>query len=250
MAPKDTERDQIAREVEGDKYRELLLQLQGTHSFLREFGTWGEVVNFMWDGTSDDPKKDDVLHPILMAHAGDSDPRWRTILLLIFWPGLKSICIQRRGWEPEFDSLWSNAVWTFLHTVCIFNPEKNTQRIPQKLINGTIGRLSAEYRKIRNRQAREIPTDPALMEYLAGGAEDPGFAGVDLYDEQKFMIRKFREHLDAGRITEGGFELLVGTLVYRKRLRECAEEAGLTYQTAKKRRQRAEAAIRRYEESK
>jgi hypothetical protein len=72
---------------------------------------------------------------------------------------------------------------------------------------------------------------------------------MDFREQLDLQVRRFRHHLDAGRIGEVDFNLLVGTRVYGKLLRECAEEAGLSYQAAKKRRQRAEAAIRRAEES-
>ena len=54
--------------------------------------------------------------------------------------------------------------------------------------------------------------------------------------------------MDAGRITEADYLLLVGTRVYGKQVVDYAREMGLAYQVAKKRRQRAEAAIRRFQE--
>ena len=54
-------------------------------------------------------------------------------------------------------------------------------------------------------------------------------------------------HLDAGRITEPDFLLLVGTRLYGQSISEYARNAGLKAEAAKKRRQRAEAAIRSHE---
>jgi len=77
---------------------------------------------------------------------------------------------------------------------------------------------------------------------------DAGFAEMEMREEQDDRVENFRKHVDAGRISETDFHLLVGTLVYGRRLSECAEDVGLNYQAAKKRRQRAGAAIRRFEE--
>jgi len=247
--PKDKERERLEQEIENDEYRPLLERLHQEAPFLRGFSTWGDVVAFMRKGTSEDPLKDEVLRPILAAHAEDHDSRWRTILLVIFWPGLKSICLRRRRLDPELGELWANAVWAFLRAVCRLDLAKRPERLVQKLVNDTAGCLRVEYGLARHRAAIEIPTDPHLLELLAGGAEHPGFAEVEFRDEQEGQIRRLREHLEVGRIGDTDFNLLVGTRVYGRLLRECAEEAGLTYEAAKKRRQRAEAAIRPFEES-
>ena len=247
--PKDEERARLEQEIETKEYRPSLQRLQRECAFFRDFSTWGDIVAFMRGGSSRDPMKDEILRPILAAHAEDSDPRWRTILLVFFWPGLKSICIKRRGWDPEFESLWSNAVWIFLQAVCRLDLSKRPGRLVQKLVNDTISRLGADYRRARDQSAVEIPTNPGLIECLAGGVEDPGLDELDFRDDQELRIEKYRAHLEAGCISETDFTLLVGTRIYCKALRECAEELGLTYQAAKKRRQRAEASIRQSDES-
>ena len=247
--PNDKEREQLEQEIGNEEYRPLLQRLQRDHPFYRDFTTWGEVVAFMRKGSSKDPLKDEVLRPIIAAHAEDGDARWRTILLVGFWPKLKAVCVRRREWDTNFDELWANTVWTFLQAVCRLDLARRPQRLAQKLINDTTWRLGVEYRRERKQVATEIPTDPELIEVMAGGAEDPGFAEMEIREEQEACIERLREHMEAGRITEIDLHLLVGTLVYDKLLRECAEETGLSYQAAKKRRQRAGAAIRRFEES-
>ena len=49
--------------------------------------------------------------------------------------------------------------------------------------------------------------------------------------------------MEAGRITEADFLLLVGTRLYRQSIAEYARSVGVNTEAAKKRRQRAEAAI-------
>ena len=68
--------------------------------------------------------------------------------------------------------------------------------------------------------------------------------GIALREVQEAEIKKLRGHLKQGLISEADFYLLVGTRLYGESLADCARKAGLGYQAAKQRRQRAEAAIR------
>ena len=88
-ATRDRDREWLKRELQTCEYRDLLRNLQRAEPFLRQFGTWADVIAFMRTGTSTDPRKDEVLRPIFRAHGEDQDPRWRTILLAVFWPLLE-----------------------------------------------------------------------------------------------------------------------------------------------------------------
>jgi hypothetical protein len=189
-------------------------------------------------GTSRDPDKDAVLLPIVQAHAEDHAPCWRTILLVIFWPGLESIWRRKRHWDSDPDALWANILWAFLQTVCRLDPSKRSSRLVQKVINDVFHRLHDEYRREWNRAARQTVTDP---DELAGrDVEDKrGAAAATLWVEQEARIAILKAHRAAGRISDTDFLLLVGTQVYGRSLAECARESGLSYEAAKKRQQRA-----------
>ena len=100
MRPRQEDRERLEQDLQRRTYQTLLRTLQRTHRFHRRFQTWADVVAFMRHGTSTDPRKDEVLRPIFEAHAQGKDPRWRVILLAIFWPGLESIHGQKRHWDP------------------------------------------------------------------------------------------------------------------------------------------------------
>jgi hypothetical protein len=53
--------------------------------------TWMDVLSFMHEGDPGDARNDKIVRPIFEAHSRDADPRWRTILLVIFRAGLESI---------------------------------------------------------------------------------------------------------------------------------------------------------------
>jgi hypothetical protein len=200
----------------------------------------------MRDGTSTDPRKDKILRPIFGAHAEDGDPRWRTILLVIFWPGLESIHFQRRGWDTDPDERWQNIIWTFLQVLCRIDVRRRPDRLVQKVYNDTVHRLHDEYRRAWERADREVTVGPEEIEALAGAAEGIDTSDIELCEAQENEIDRLRQHMDAGRISDADFLLLVGTRVYGKSVADYAREAGMNYQVAKKRRQRAEAVIRRF----
>ncbi len=250
MRSERKDREQLEQELQGSAYQALLNQLQRTHPFFRHFRSWADVIAFMRDGTSTDPRKDDILRPIFEAHAQDGDPRWRTILLVIFWPGLESLHFQKRGWDPDPDERWQNMIWTFLQVLCRIDVRRRPDRLVQKVYNDTVHRLHDEYRRVWKCADREVTAGPQEIEALAGGAEGIDTSGIELREAQEKEIERLRQHREAGRITEADFLLLVGTRVYGQSVADYARGAGLDYQVVKKRRQRAEAVIRRFEGAK
>jgi len=260
MRSEGNDLERLVRELQGAAYQVLLGRLQSAYLFLRQFRTWVDVIAFMRSGTSTDPRKDEILRPILAAHADDQDPRWRAVLLVVFWPGLRSIHRQKLRWDSENpDELWQRIIWAFLQVVCRVDVRRRPDRLVQKIINDTFHRLYDEYRRDWDRASREVrpapqdpenPEAPGTFDALVGGVEGIDFAGIKLREAQEIEIERLREHLVAGRISEPDFLLLVGTRIYGKSVADYAREAGLAYQVAKKRRQRAEAAIRRVEEAK
>ena len=215
---------------------------------MRQFRTWADVIACMRRGKSTDPHKDEVLRPIFRAHGEDEDPRWRTILLAIFWPGLESIAHRNCRWDDDPSELWQNVVWTFLQVVCRVDLDRRPARLVQKVVNDTIHYVYQGYERRWKRTNREVLTDPREMARLVPAANDMGLAILYLKETVELEIARLQEHLDAGRIKEADFFLLAGTRLYRQSVAEYARDAGLDYQVAKKRRQRAEAAIRRFEE--
>ena len=104
------------------------------------------------------------------------------------------------------------------------------------------------YRSPAARADQEIPFEREEIEFLAGGAEDGAIAAFELREEKEPEVRELRTHLEAGRLSEGDFLLLVGTEVYGLSVADTARLAGLEYELAVKRRQRARANIRRFME--
>ncbi len=247
MRSKKKDLERLERELEGSAYQALLRELQRKHLLFRSFRAWADVVTLMRTGSSIDPHKDEVLRSIFRAHAEDEDPRWRVVLLVIFWPGLESIHFQKRGWDADPDERWQNVTWTFLQVLCRIDVNRRPDRLVQKVFNDTVHHLYDEYQRTWKRTNCELTKPDEEIEVRAGAVEGIDFDGMDLRRAHQKEIGRLQAHLDAGRITEADFFLLVGTRLYGQSLSEYAHGVGLTTEAAKKRRQRAEAAIRSHE---
>jgi hypothetical protein len=239
--------ERLEQELEKGEYPRLLWRLRKVSPFLCRFDTWADVLAFMRAGTSEDPRKDKILQPIFRAHAQNGDHRWRTVLLVIFWPGLQSIFWQKSGWDPDPHERWQRVVWAFFHVICRIDLKQRPQRLVQKVINDTVHHLYRDYERDWNEAALAPSMAPELLEALAVGVEHIDFAVFEARDAQETEIVRLRGHMEAGRISEADFLLLVGTRVYGRPLADYAREHGLNYEAARKRRQRAEASLQRCE---
>src|SRR4030067_3105602 len=137
MRSRHEDRERLEQEIRGRAYQPILQHLQQQHPFFRRFHTWDKVIAFMRDGTSQDPRKDMILRPIFQSHAEDADPRLRTILLVIFWPGLESIHWKKRSWDRDPDERWQAIVWTFLQVVCRVDVKQPPDRLVAKGLKRT-----------------------------------------------------------------------------------------------------------------
>lgn len=245
----------IEVELRSEGYDALLATLQKDEPFLHGFNNWIGIIAFMRESNSCKPQKNLVLRSILSAHRRDTDHRWRTILLAMFWPGLRSIHYQKRHWDTDKDELWQNMVWVFLQVVGKIDVAKRPERLAQKIINDTVHRLCDMYRRKWDIANREVPLengndendddeDANDGEIVTGAKDDINYDGIELRILQESETRRLRQYLESGLLNEKDFLLIVETRVCGKSVADYAREVGMSYDLARKRRLRAEANLR------
>lgn len=239
--------ERLQKQLEQADFRWLLAGLRQANPAFTRFQTWLDVVQFMRTGDSRDRRKDDILRAIFESHQGDRDPRWRTILLVIFWPALRSILKRKARWDNDPEEFWQNINWTFLRVIHRLDPRLRPYGLVQKVFNDTVHHLWEHYRGQYARTSREEATAPEDLADLAGAVDDIDYEAIGLRLAQEAEIRRLRAHLDSGQLSEEDYLLLVGTRVYGQSAAEYAREHGLDYELMRKRRLRAEAAIRKHE---
>lgn len=237
----------LQNQIEQADFTWLLRSLRQSNPTFTRFRTWLDVITFMREGDSRDRRKDDVLRGIFEAHGTDQDPRWRTALMVIFWPALCSIHRQKARWDNDPEELWQNITWTFLRVVSRIDIRRRPYGLVQKVFNDTVHHLWDNYRRQFVRASFETLADPEDIESMAGADDGIDYERIGLRLAQEAETKRLRGHLEAGLISEEDYLLLIGTRVYGKSAAEYAREQGLSSELMRKRRLRAEAAIRRHE---
>jgi len=232
--------EDLRRQIEG--YGELLAQLRQKESSLDCFDSWTDVLSYMHEGTWDVPLKDSVLGLILHAHKEDGDPRWRTILLGVFWRNLEALHYLKRRYDPDPKEFWPNIIWAFLQVICNWDAARHRQEIGRKIHGDVTNLLYRTYERKWRTPGLEFLDDKDLIE-IAGAAEDTRFRNAE---SEEHVIGKLAFLRDVGVISESDFLLIIGTRVYDRALADFARSRGLNYQRVKKQRQRAESNIRDY----
>lgn len=200
----------------------------------------------MRQGSSRDTRKDLILRPILESHHACPDARWVEILLLIFWPGLHSIIGKMRGRDPDLDALWTNVEWAFTRVIYGLDPAQRASGLAQKIYNDTAHYIRKEYAVQEQRWKCQVSTESPEVDKLLAG-DDPGIADFELRDERDGQSRWLYERCHKGVISEEDRDLIDWTIVYGEPLADYCRRAGITYEVAKKRRQRALRKLREHE---
>lgn len=248
-ASRDKDRAHLEREIRGRSCQELLDELQ-RDGFLREFPTWPDVLRFMHSKGEDETAKDGIIRAVLHRRSGGDDPRWQTILLLTFWPGLESILWQNRSRNPDLLDRWQDVVCAFMAAASRLDVEKRADRLASKLFNDTVHRLRDMYRYREKATVDNTAVDPDQLPGLAGTAECRSLELVDIADEHAALSDHLSHLIRAGSLSEPDLRLILDTRVNGRSLSDAAKAEGLTYEAAKKRRQRAESLIRNFGENK
>ena len=179
-----------------------------THRFLRRFQRWADVVAFMRQGTSTDPRKDEVLRLIFEA------PRPREGPALAGDPHGDFLAWTRVHPRPEAAlgpgpgrALAERDLDLLAGPLPDRRGRAARTALSRRSFNDTVHHLHDEYRRAWSRTSREITADAEEIDALAGGVEGIDFAGIELREVQGIEITRLRAHMDAGRITEADFRL-------------------------------------------
>lgn len=243
----DRDHDRLLLALGASSYARLLQHSRESLNCLSQFESWAEVVSFMCDRQSPVERKDEVLRWILTALADSRDPRWQAPLLAFMWPALRAIQIRRRLWDPDPEELWQNILACYCHVVRTIDVNRRSERIALKLYNDTGRRLYDRYGGLWKRLRQEMPTDPETLDRVQGPGEAVVLARLEQRERQEGALARIRGHVVAGRISEQDCYLIIATRLCGTSLADYARASGISYETAKKRRQRAEAVLRRFE---
>jgi hypothetical protein len=224
---------------------------------LSAIADWTNVLEFISSKPVTDPGSDLLIRAIFLARRRQlnnqpvdsielrrqADGYWKTVFTVVFARALAFLHRKKaRHWDRDPSDLWSNVLLAFLEAVDKFDVTQGSNRIGKKILNSSYHKLYQGYVR-KWRYESKIQVGENSNHFLDHGAMSIGYAIVDLRDAIRTNLELLRRAYHEGRLTKIEFDLIRRTRLSTIGLKEAAALAGISYELARKRRQRAEAAI-------
>lgn len=242
------EREQ-ASAVRSSACANRLVSLQGhqPESPLVAFSSWAEARRWLDKGGIWRETADQVLRPVLAAYKQRPDRAWQEILLFLFWRPLARIQWLLFELEPEPECRFSQTCWAFLHVLQRMDLKQRRRALGTKILQDVRhdARLyfAAEHARSRKLDPLADEIDQTDTEGVGGvrlgGALDAAFADVEFRHDRSWAEARLNDLVRTGQISDSESRILIGCHLYGDTLTEMAAELGLSYEAAKKIRQRA-----------
>lgn len=219
---------------------------------LAEFTSWDDARRWLEQVGVKSAGADSVLRPVLVAAKPSLDETWQNILLLLFWRQLAQTSCWLSEIAPVRAERDSQIVWEFLRAVHRLDLNRRPEYIGRKLVNDTQHGMRLHFRQQHGRDALHVPILDEHEEAdgpTGGGVRDPGsedlgFAAAEYRHDRDRAQADLLDLASRGRITPADAFILIGCHLYGRSIEEMADRLGVSYETAKRRRQRAAARLK------
>lgn len=222
----------------------------------------------MWRTSSTSETRDRIVRALLRDQRGDPDEARRAVLLFLLWTRLVALWRHYWWWAPgEHDGLWSDLVSAFFDELREAPPADPTGGITRHLLWRTRDRTRDGYRRERrSKKRREFRRREGWRDKLGARADadedghDEAIDDVDFGDVPdapgesgaggtalawETVVKALGRCLDDGIITKAEHAVLLGAVVHGHTLKDECRRLGRSYETIRKRIQRAGPALRR-----
>lgn len=243
---------ELENELKSQTQQDEFGRLKERHPSLESFRTPQELIEFLEPG-GDHEEKDKALTILINEYGGESPSRVAgTILILTFFPVLKNIYFARCAGYQDNEELICTLQCCFLEAARDYPLDKRPRKIAANLkfltlrsffdAQTSLGESDELQKRLLDEAEKYRPDAEQLSESYPGIAPAAATNG----ESAEMTIRNYRVFVDAGIVEEIDFELIVKTRIYDRELREVANELGLDYAVARKRRYRAEQAMKEH----
>lgn len=245
--------------MESDEFAAYFASLKSNHSMLASFTDLPALMTAFEKGLVSFEDQDAIVLGLVKEFQAKPSEHLHHLLLKMFWKGLDHLYRARRHRVGDDENLWNDIVWGFLSVLSEYPADRLTAKVAANIQMGTLKKVSrwaqreARYQLFSPDEKHPKRTEYEFTELLTSGFSHPNeiFAGrgtpYETDDEDMVrMIALVRRFLNAGIIGDDAFYLLVSTRIYGQSLKDFAEKESIPYQVLKKRRQRAEQAIREH----
>ena len=267
----------LARELETDTYVALFKSFARRCRCARRFGGWLDLIAYQHgeaarkacgelsravgsdkgpddaarkvgsDKGPDDAARDSedgILCELFTCYAENRSPLWLTVLTLVFFPVLTANLVTRRHWRTCKEEMCSDLYWALTGALADVDPSSRQSEIVRQVINRTLGRFRQLCEKEWNHARRERASADLVHTAKEPNGPDLRLVALEERDEARWVLGRLRGMAERSAISREDLKLVLDTRMQEVNLQDAATARGLTYQAAKKRRQRAETAIR------
>jgi len=239
-------RDSLEQEVTSDVFAQLFQMLRDRSNCFAYFSNPMEFIKFMHSQESTEGiAKDELLKEVFLHVQGAPHHLWDCFLSLIFWPMLDNLFHRKSFWEPsnDLENFWHNLYQAFLEAIRGILAKSITNNLAFQVKLGTFSRLHDIYEK-------EWEWDKLKTTCINAVEELPSIVLPDTAPSlniiKNSMHKQYQTCLHQGIITESEFMILVGTNIYGKEIKDFVNETNSSYESLKKRRQRAQNKVQKF----
>ena len=249
----------LSAAVESEAFAAYFASLKSTNLLLATFDDLPAMVTAFERGCVSYEEQDAIVLELVKEFQSRPSEHLHHLLLKMFWKGLDHLYRARRIRVGNNENLWNDIVWAFLNVLSEYPTDRLTAKVAANIQMGTLKKVSrwaqreARYQLFSPDEKHPKRTEYEFTELLTSGFSHPNeiFAGRGTPDEMdaedmERMTALLRRFLNTGIISDDAFYLLVSTRIYGQSLKDFAEKESIPYQALKKRRQRAEQAIREH----
>lgn len=216
---------------------ELFECMQGENHFVQHFADMTEFISFMNDSSDHnyDLKDNSMLMIIKKIQANENKTTGFNLSTYLLAPGLQQILSQVASYKDELMDDWLNLWAEFSNSLLEYPIELRPRKVAANLLHDTRHRILV----IKKQEMTRI-TQTELI-------EDFDYAiPPDTTSPYSKFAALLIEGIDTVSLSDIDLYLVTASRVYDKSLKELADHLGIEYNSARKRRQRAEKRIREY----
>jgi len=247
----------LRQALKSEDFAGYFQHLKSCQPSLHPFSDAQSMIASFEKGATSNKDQDRILLALIREFQTQPAEHLHNLLLKMFWKGLDHLYRARGKRVDDQEALWNDLVWAFLNVLSDYPVDRLTAKVAANIQMGALKKVTRwAQRENRYQLFSHDPKHPKRTEFefaelLTCGFTHPNeiFAGRGTpyepdEDDMARMVDLLKRFRDAGIIGDDALYLLVSTRIYGQSLKEFADRESLSYQAVKKRRQRAEQAIR------
>lgn len=227
--------------VKSKELREVFERLKSEHKIFEWYPTAEDLCGLLTPDNKSYADKDKVM-AILLGELHKSTAIY-PLINLMFWESLRRLFCQRRSWVADPQELFSIIQWSFYH--CLSNHD--LKRLPRKIdvniyLNTRKKVIAWERENLRYKDEAR-----SMKELCNGGLTMADLAESTVHTEE--IATYLMDMVSLGVINETQYDIIMETLIRRTmNMREWSEKSGISYNTVRTLKMRAETALRAHSE--